>query len=184
MSQNHLSFTLSWPKPILFVCSLFFVLFLPLPWLYFHKGIWNALAETTRLLTSQDRIVSKMYNYGGPEGYCHIKTSLCFEITHFVEGCNMFRKYLFTVGYWICLAHGKYYWPSHGENSQRVTYGTIRIYLRFYSVTAQSHLCRLINWIVKNRTVWSFNSVHLQNAFTNYVLNIYVITLSVITKNW
>ena len=28
--------------------------------------------------------------------------------------------------------------------------------------------------IVRKRTVWSFNSVYLQNVFRNHILNIYV----------
>ena len=34
----------------------------------------------------------------------------------------------------------------------------------------------MLNWIVRNRTVWSFNCVHQQNVFTNYIFNIYVET--------
>ena len=32
----------------------------------------------------------------------------------------------------------------------------------------------MINWIVKNRTVWSFNCVYLQNMFINHIFKIYV----------
>ena len=32
----------------------------------------------------------------------------------------------------------------------------------------------MINWIVRNTTVWTFNSVNQQNVFTNYNFNIYV----------
>ena len=31
-------------------------------------------------------------------------------------------------------------------------------------------------WIVRNRTVWSFNCVYQQNVFTNHIFNIYVKT--------
>ena len=31
----------------------------------------------------------------------------------------------------------------------------------------------MLNWIVRNRTVWSFNCVYLQNVFTNHISNIY-----------
>ena len=34
----------------------------------------------------------------------------------------------------------------------------------------------MLNWIVRNRTVSSFNSVYLQDVFTNYIFNIYVKT--------
>ena len=35
----------------------------------------------------------------------------------------------------------------------------------------------MINWLVRNRTVRSFNCVnYLQNMFTNYLFNIYVKT--------
>ena len=34
----------------------------------------------------------------------------------------------------------------------------------------------MLNWIVRNRTVWSFNGMYLQNGFTNHVFNIYVKT--------
>ena len=38
-------------------------------------------------------------------------------------------------------------------------------------------LCWLmLNWIVRNRTVWSFNCVYLQNVFTNHIFNEYVKT--------
>ena len=30
------------------------------------------------------------------------------------------------------------------------------------------------NWIVGNRTVWSFNWVYLENVFTNNIFNIYL----------
>ena len=32
------------------------------------------------------------------------------------------------------------------------------------------------NWIVRNRTVWSFDNVYLQNKFTNHISDIYVKT--------
>ena len=32
----------------------------------------------------------------------------------------------------------------------------------------------MLNWIVKDETVWSFNCVYLQNMFTNNIFNIYV----------
>ena len=32
----------------------------------------------------------------------------------------------------------------------------------------------MVNWIIKNRTVWSSNWVYLQNVFTNHIFNIYV----------
>ena len=36
-------------------------------------------------------------------------------------------------------------------------------------------LCWLmLNWIVRNSTVWSFNSVYLENVFTNHIFNVYV----------
>ena len=34
----------------------------------------------------------------------------------------------------------------------------------------------MLNWIVRKRTDWSFNSVYLQNVFTNQIFNIYVKT--------
>ena len=34
----------------------------------------------------------------------------------------------------------------------------------------------MLNWIVSNRTVWSFNCAYLQNMFTNHIINIYVQT--------
>ena len=34
----------------------------------------------------------------------------------------------------------------------------------------------MLNWIVRNRTVWAFNSGYLQNVFTNHIFNIYVKT--------
>ena len=34
----------------------------------------------------------------------------------------------------------------------------------------------MLNWIVRNRTVWSFNSVYLQNRFINHIFDIYVKT--------
>ena len=34
----------------------------------------------------------------------------------------------------------------------------------------------MLNWIARNKTVWSFNSVYLQNVFTDYIFNIYVNT--------
>ena len=30
------------------------------------------------------------------------------------------------------------------------------------------------NWIVRNKTVWLFNCVYLQNMFTNHIGDIYV----------
>ena len=30
------------------------------------------------------------------------------------------------------------------------------------------------NWTIKNRTVWSFNYVYLENVFTNHICNIYI----------
>ena len=30
----------------------------------------------------------------------------------------------------------------------------------------------MLNWIVRSRTVWSFNSVYLQNEITNHISNI------------
>ena len=33
-----------------------------------------------------------------------------------------------------------------------------------------------LNWIVRNRTVWSFNCMYLQNVFRNHIFNIYVKT--------
>ena len=32
----------------------------------------------------------------------------------------------------------------------------------------------MINWIVRNRTVWFFNCVYQQNVFTNHIFNIHV----------
>ena len=32
----------------------------------------------------------------------------------------------------------------------------------------------MLNWIVRNRTVWSFNCVYLKNVFTNHIFDIYV----------
>ena len=34
----------------------------------------------------------------------------------------------------------------------------------------------MLNRIVRNKTVWSFNCVYLQNVFTNHIFNIYVKT--------
>ena len=34
----------------------------------------------------------------------------------------------------------------------------------------------MLNWIVGNRTVWSFNCVYLKNVFTNHIFNIFVKT--------
>ena len=34
----------------------------------------------------------------------------------------------------------------------------------------------MVNWSVRNRAVWSFNSVYIQNVFTNHMFNIYVKT--------
>ena len=40
----------------------------------------------------------------------------------------------------------------------------------------------MLNWIVRNRTVWSFSYVYLQNVFTNHIFNIYeVYTISLQT---
>ena len=35
----------------------------------------------------------------------------------------------------------------------------------------------MLNWTVRKRTVWLFNSVYLQNVFTNHIFNIYVKTV-------
>ena len=32
----------------------------------------------------------------------------------------------------------------------------------------------MLNWVVRNRTVRSFNCVYLQNIFTNHIFNIYI----------
>ena len=32
----------------------------------------------------------------------------------------------------------------------------------------------MVNWIVRNRTVWSFNCVYLQNFLTNHIFDKYV----------
>ena len=32
----------------------------------------------------------------------------------------------------------------------------------------------MLNWIIRNRTVWSFNCVYQQYAFTNHIFDIYV----------
>ena len=32
----------------------------------------------------------------------------------------------------------------------------------------------MLNWIVKNRTVWLLNCVYVQNVFTNDVFDIYI----------
>ena len=32
----------------------------------------------------------------------------------------------------------------------------------------------MLNWIVRNRTVWSFNCVYLQNVFTDHIYLIYM----------
>ena len=32
----------------------------------------------------------------------------------------------------------------------------------------------MLNWIIRNRIVWSFNCVYLKNVFTNHVFNIYM----------
>ena len=34
----------------------------------------------------------------------------------------------------------------------------------------------MLNWIVKNRSVWSLNCVYLKNVFINHIFNIYVKT--------
>ena len=34
----------------------------------------------------------------------------------------------------------------------------------------------MLNWMVRNRTVWSFNCVYLQNVLTNHIFNTYVKT--------
>ena len=34
----------------------------------------------------------------------------------------------------------------------------------------------MLNWIARNRTVWSFNCVYLENVFTNHIFNMYVKT--------
>ena len=34
----------------------------------------------------------------------------------------------------------------------------------------------MLKWIFRNRTVWSFNSVSLQNVFTNHIFHVYVKT--------
>ena len=33
-----------------------------------------------------------------------------------------------------------------------------------------------LNWFVRNRTVWAFKCVYLQNVFPNQIFNIYVKT--------
>ena len=32
----------------------------------------------------------------------------------------------------------------------------------------------MVNWVVRNRTVWSFNILYLQNVFRNHIFNIYL----------
>ena len=32
----------------------------------------------------------------------------------------------------------------------------------------------MVNWIVRNRIIWSFKYVYLQNVFTKHISNIYV----------
>ena len=34
----------------------------------------------------------------------------------------------------------------------------------------------MLNWIVRNKIVGSFNNVYIQNKFTNHILNIYLET--------
>ena len=34
----------------------------------------------------------------------------------------------------------------------------------------------MLYWIVRNRTVWSFNCVYVQNVFIHHIFNIYVKT--------
>ena len=34
----------------------------------------------------------------------------------------------------------------------------------------------MLNWIVRNRTVWSFNCEYLKNMNTNHIFNLYVKT--------
>ena len=34
----------------------------------------------------------------------------------------------------------------------------------------------MLNWNIKTRTVWLFNSVYLQNVFTNHIFDIYIKT--------
>ena len=36
--------------------------------------------------------------------------------------------------------------------------------------------CLMLDWIVRNRTVWSFNYVYQQNVFSNHILDLYVQT--------
>ena len=63
VSRNHPSCTLSWPKPILFVCSLFFFSH-PLGCIFCgHKEMCDAPIGTTRLITGQDRIVQRVDKY-------------------------------------------------------------------------------------------------------------------------
>ena len=71
VSRNHPFCSLSWPKPTLFVCSLFF----------FSRSLaciscavkkCDTPVRTTRWITGQDRIVSKkLISTGGPRGYSH-----------------------------------------------------------------------------------------------------------------
>ena len=51
------------------IVCLFFVLFLPLPWLYFlcHKEMYDTPVGTTRWFTGQDWNVSKKFMYSGAE---------------------------------------------------------------------------------------------------------------------
>ena len=59
VSRNHPSCTMSWPKPLLFVCSLFFFS-RPLSCISCgHKEMCDTPVGTTRWITGQDRIVSK-----------------------------------------------------------------------------------------------------------------------------
>ena len=34
----------------------------------------------------------------------------------------------------------------------------------------------MLNWMDRNRTVWSLNCMYQQNVFTNHIFNIYVET--------
>ena len=34
----------------------------------------------------------------------------------------------------------------------------------------------MLNWIVRNRAIWSFNYVYLQNVFINQIVNVYTKT--------
>ena len=43
--------------------------------------------------------------------------------------------------------------------------------VELYDITLGAVKWFMLNWIVRNRTVWSFNWVYRQNVFTNHIFN-------------